>query len=85
MNPSHSKPAERATEFDRAQRAASYILSKTKLRPKVALVLVETCVVRSPGFRLLTARCDIEFQVVEVRFSLLAMPTAPGKSATTLA
>ena len=28
-----------ATEFDRAKRAAKYILSKTKLRPKVVLVL----------------------------------------------
>ncbi len=39
MTASRSKSAERGTEFDRAQRAAKYIASKTKLRPKVALVL----------------------------------------------
>jgi len=33
------KPASSGAEFDRAERAAKYILSKTKLRPKVALVL----------------------------------------------
>ena len=33
------KSAERESEFERSQRAAEYILSKTKLRPKLALVL----------------------------------------------
>jgi purine-nucleoside phosphorylase len=39
MKPSRPKPAERGIEFDRAQRAANYIVSKIKQRPKVALVL----------------------------------------------
>src|SRR5271155_2202536 len=39
MKASRSKGAERISEFDRAKRAAKYILSKTKLRPKLALVL----------------------------------------------
>jgi len=34
-----SKPARGSDEFSRAERAARYILSKTKLRPKIALVL----------------------------------------------
>jgi purine-nucleoside phosphorylase len=34
-----SKPARGLDEFSRAERAAGYILSKTKLRPKIALVL----------------------------------------------
>jgi purine-nucleoside phosphorylase len=34
-----SKSSARSTEFARADRAAKYILSKTKLRPKIALVL----------------------------------------------
>lgn len=38
MNPSRQSAA-RPTEFARAERAARYILSKTKLRPRVALVL----------------------------------------------
>jgi purine-nucleoside phosphorylase len=33
------KPSERGSEFSRAERAADLILSKTKLRPKMALVL----------------------------------------------
>jgi purine-nucleoside phosphorylase len=39
MSSNRPKLAERGTEFDRAGRAAKYIASKTKLRPKVALVL----------------------------------------------
>jgi purine-nucleoside phosphorylase len=39
MNAARSKSAASATEFARASRAAKFILSKTKLRPKVALVL----------------------------------------------
>jgi purine-nucleoside phosphorylase len=39
MSTPHLKSAERDSEFARAKRAASYITSKTKLRPKVALVL----------------------------------------------
>lgn len=38
MNAS-AKAAERGGEFDRAKRAAKFILGKTKLRPKLALVL----------------------------------------------
>ena len=34
-----SKPSARGTEFARADRAAKYILSKTRLRPRIALVL----------------------------------------------
>jgi len=39
MTPSRRKSAARGSEFARADRAAKYILSKTKLRPEVALVL----------------------------------------------
>jgi purine-nucleoside phosphorylase len=39
MSPSRLKTSAGADEFARAQRAAKFILSKTKLRPKVALVL----------------------------------------------
>jgi len=39
MSPSRLKTLAGADEFARAQRAAKFILSKTKLRPKVALVL----------------------------------------------
>ena len=39
MTPNPLKRSESASEFDRAQRSAKYIQSKTKLRPKVALVL----------------------------------------------
>lgn len=39
MNAERSKSAANATEFARASRAAKFILSKTRLRPKVALVL----------------------------------------------
>jgi purine-nucleoside phosphorylase len=39
MKGNSSKAATRGSEFDRAKRAAKYISSKTKLRPKVALVL----------------------------------------------
>ncbi len=39
MTPHRPKPADRATEFSRAQRAAKFIQSKTNLRPKIALVL----------------------------------------------
>ena len=39
MSASGSKASARDTEFARAERAAKFILSKTKLRPKIALVL----------------------------------------------
>lgn len=39
MNAHRSKSAARTDEFARASRAAKFILSKTRLRPKVALVL----------------------------------------------
>src|SRR5690348_8984497 len=39
MNARRSKSAGSASEFARASRAAKFILAKTKLRPKVALVL----------------------------------------------
>jgi len=39
MTPSGRKSGARGSEFARADRAAKYILSKTKLRPEVALVL----------------------------------------------
>src|SRR5690242_1777201 len=39
MNATRSKSGARMNEFARASRAAKFILSKTKLRPKVALVL----------------------------------------------
>jgi purine-nucleoside phosphorylase len=39
MNPARSKVSARDTEYARAERAAKFILSKTKLRPKIALVL----------------------------------------------
>jgi purine-nucleoside phosphorylase len=39
MTPKRSKPSTRDSEFARADRAAKFILSKTKLRPKIALVL----------------------------------------------
>jgi len=39
MTSQGSKPSARGTEFARADRAAKYILSKTKLRPRIALVL----------------------------------------------
>ena len=35
----HAKSSVRDSEFARAERAAKFILSKTKLRPKIALVL----------------------------------------------
>jgi purine-nucleoside phosphorylase len=39
MIPARRKPADGADEFARADRAAKFILAKTKLRPKVAFVL----------------------------------------------
>ena len=39
MNAARSKSPARTDEFARASRAAKFILSKTKLRPKIALVL----------------------------------------------
>ena len=39
MTPARSATAARNSEFARAERAAKFILSKTKLRPKIALVL----------------------------------------------
>ena len=39
MSPGGGKASARDTEFARADRAAKFILSKTKLRPKIALVL----------------------------------------------
>jgi purine-nucleoside phosphorylase len=39
MTPARRKPAASASEFARAERAAKFILAKTRLRPKVALVL----------------------------------------------
>jgi purine-nucleoside phosphorylase len=39
MTPARPKVSARDSEFARADRAAKYILSKTKLRPRVALVL----------------------------------------------
>jgi purine-nucleoside phosphorylase len=39
MSPSSRKAAARDPEFPRAERAAKLVLSKTKLRPKIALVL----------------------------------------------
>ena len=39
MSPARSKASARDTEYERAERAAKFILSKTKLRPKIALVL----------------------------------------------
>ena len=39
MSPARAKGSARDTEFARAERAAKFILSKTKLRPKIALVL----------------------------------------------
>jgi purine-nucleoside phosphorylase len=39
MTPPGSKSSARSTEFARADRAAKYVLSKTKLRPRIALVL----------------------------------------------
>lgn len=39
MSPSRSNPVGGADEFVRAERAAKYIFSRTKLRPKIALVL----------------------------------------------
>ncbi|MGA8221733.1 MAG: purine-nucleoside phosphorylase [Candidatus Acidiferrales bacterium] len=39
MTPARPKSSARDSEFARADRAAKYILSKTKLRPRVALVL----------------------------------------------
>jgi purine-nucleoside phosphorylase len=39
MSPAGSKASARDTEYARAERAAKFILSKTKLRPKIALVL----------------------------------------------
>jgi purine-nucleoside phosphorylase len=39
MSPAGSKASARDTEFARAERAAKFVLSKTKLRPKIALVL----------------------------------------------
>jgi purine-nucleoside phosphorylase len=39
MTAAHSAAAARSSEFARAERAAKFILSKTKLRPKIALVL----------------------------------------------
>jgi len=39
MSAAHSKASARDTEYARAERAAKFILSKTKLRPKIALVL----------------------------------------------
>ncbi len=39
MTPTRSKSSGRDSEFSRANHAAKFILSKTKLRPKIALVL----------------------------------------------
>ena len=39
MNPARTKSSARDSEFARADRAAKFILAKTKLRPKIALVL----------------------------------------------
>jgi purine-nucleoside phosphorylase len=39
MSAARSKPAARDSEYARAERAAKFILSKTKLRPRIALVL----------------------------------------------
>lgn len=39
MSPARSKSADAGGEFARAERAAKFILAKTKLRPKIALVL----------------------------------------------
>ena len=39
MTPSRRKPGKSADEFARASRAAKFIQSKTKLRPRIALVL----------------------------------------------
>lgn len=39
MSPARPKAAARDTEYARAEQAAKFILSKTKLRPKIALVL----------------------------------------------
>jgi len=39
MSPSRSKVLQRDTEYARAERAAKFILSKTKLQPRIALVL----------------------------------------------
>jgi purine-nucleoside phosphorylase len=39
MSPARSKASARNSEYARAERAAKFILSKTKLRPKIALVL----------------------------------------------
>jgi purine-nucleoside phosphorylase len=39
MTPNRSKRADVATDFSRATRAAKFIQSRTKLRPKIALVL----------------------------------------------
>ena len=39
MSPARAKGSARDTEFARAERAAKLILAKTKLRPKIALVL----------------------------------------------
>jgi purine-nucleoside phosphorylase len=39
MSPARSKASARDTEYAQAERAAKFILSKTKLRPKIALVL----------------------------------------------
>jgi purine-nucleoside phosphorylase len=39
MSPGRSKTAERQDEFARSTRAAKYVLAKTKLRPKVGVVL----------------------------------------------
>ena len=39
MTPARRKPAAGAGEFAEAERAAKFILAKTKLRPKIALVL----------------------------------------------
>ena len=39
MSPSRSKGRAGSDEFAKAGRAAKFILSKTKLRPKIALVL----------------------------------------------
>ncbi|MGC2420728.1 MAG: purine-nucleoside phosphorylase [Candidatus Acidiferrales bacterium] len=39
MSPARAKSTARGSEFNRAERAAGYIHSKTKLRPKIAVVL----------------------------------------------
>ncbi len=39
MSAARSKPAARDSEYARAERAAKFIVSKTKLRPRIALVL----------------------------------------------